>query len=667
MASAQKRVTTTISSYWQVLRFIFVVFSLYLLQDVFYRWDGFKYYATFSEFVPSVALVTILWSTLGAFIALLVWLPGKLLEWLCLRMGWKFNVEHSLLFLCVFLLLGAGAWKAKLLIFENLPTSLHIKLSVLMGVAVAAAFLTWLLRNTAESVIGFLQRHITPLVWLFGIWFILSVPLVAYQTWGKQTDDDMAQRISKPATTLKNRPNFILVTFDSLTARDMSVYGYRRPTTPFITEWAKKASLFTRLEAESNFTASTTASLMTGKRVWTHQTFQQGGYKPVERDIENLPLLLKKNGYYTMAFIQNQYASVKALGISNAFDVAPSVTEFISPASLFGFGWKFGAAEALLYRLFAYKIRLYGWILHSNFITGKILRNTSFTPDFSTTTVPPGNVFNSFIEFMDNNSPKHFFVWIHILPPHDPYLPPQPYIGMFDSSPALRTIKSQWKVFDVRYIPRKLQLFMNPMRARYDEFITYCDKQFETFMKQLEARDILKNTIVILSADHGESFEHNYLQHGGPHLYEQLTNIPLIIKESDRTDGLIIDKRVEQADIAPTILGLAHIPVPEWMEGRSLVPLMRGGNLPSRPAFSMNFARNLSQGNQITKGTIAVWEDNYKLIHYLEKNKSLLFNLEKDPDELNNLFEKEPEAGQRLLSLIQDNLERANRRISKGE
>ncbi len=102
-----------------------------------------------------------------------------------------------------------------------------------------------------------------------------------------------------------------------------------------------------------------------------------------------------------------------------------------------------------------------------------------------------------------------------------------------------------------------------------------------------------------------------------------------------------------------------------WMEGRSLVPLMRGERFSSRPVFSMALERNPSLGHQITKGTIAVWDGEYKLIHYLEKKESLLFNLKQDPDELQNLFYREPEAAQRLLILIQANLKKANERISK--
>jgi hypothetical protein len=80
----------------------------------------------------------------------------------------------------------------------------------------------------------------------------------------------------------------------------------------------------------------------------------------------------------------------------------------------------------------------------------------------------------------------------------------------------------------------------------------------------------------------------------------------------------------------------------------------------------MNFQRNPSRGHQITNGTIAVWKGDYKLIHYIEEKKSLFFNLKKDPYELNNIFEKDPEAGQQLLSIIHENLKKGNEKISRG-
>ena len=71
--------------------------------------------------------------------------------------------------------------------------------------------------------------------------------------------------------------------------------------------------------------------------------------------------------------------------------------------------------------------------------------------------------------------------------------------------------------------------------------------------------------------------------------------------------------------------------------------------------------------DQITKGSIGIWDDDYKLIHSLQNNKSLLFNLKEDPEELNNLFYYEPGISNRLLEVIRVELSKTNERFSKGK
>lgn len=637
--------------------------------DAFYRWDGFKYYASFPEFLPSVALASILWSIIAILTALLTWILLVFMEWFCKSLGLKLRIVHLLLFTGVFIVSGASAWKVKKIVWPDVQTTLELKLTVFIVVAIVTTFITLLFRDKAERWMDIIQERITPLVWLFGMFVVLSIPLVTYHAWWKQTNKTAPQKVSQAPVTDKNRPNIILVTFDALTARNMSIYGYHRETTPFISEWAKEATVFTRAEAESNYTTPATASLMTGKRVWTHQTFQIEG-TPVKASSESLPALLKKNGYSTMAFVVNPHTSVKTLGMSDSFDIAPLASEFGKPQSLFG--WKFGFFEVTLYKLFGDKIRQHDWILQSNFILNRFINIVS--RNFSETTVPPEKAFNRFLDVLDDSPPEPYFAWIHIFPPHDPYLPPEHFKEGINSSSALRTFKDQEKIrlksfiylFQHKPLPEEMQPIIELLRDYYDEFIRYIDKRFEDFIDELKKRKI-ENTVIILSADHGESFEHGYFTHGGPFLYEQVTQIPLIIKEPAQKKGQIISDLVEQIDIPATILDLADIPAPLWMEGRSMVPLMNGERLPDMPAFSMNFEENPSRGHQITRGSIAVWEGDYKLIYYLGREESLLFNLKQDPDELTNLFNSNPETGQRLLSLINENLKIANEKIRNNK
>jgi arylsulfatase A-like enzyme len=625
--------------------------------DAFYRWDGFSYYASFPEFLPGVALASILWSIVAVITALAIWLLLNVYDLLRKKAGIKFNSELMLFLAGIFLLSGILAWKGKKIIWPDVRTSIEIKIAVLVAVAIVSVFLSILFRNRAGKYLGIIQENITPLVWLFGIFVLLSIPLVGYHTVSSGQDK-----------MINGLPNIILVTFDALTARNMSVYGYKKNTTPFITEWAREAVLFSYAESESNFTTPSTASLMTGKRVWTHQTYQIEG-TPVKSHDESLPALLKKNGYYNMAFIVNPHTSVEILGMADSFDIAPISVDFSKPATLVGL--HFGYLEAFLSRSFGNKIRLHKWVLKNDFILGKLLRLLS--NDFYSTTVPPEKAFNRFLKEVGADIHSPFFAWIHVLPPHDPYLPSESFKRYFNPSDNLRSFKAQQKIKDESYkylfdylkLPEEMQSDVDLLKDYYDEFIRYCDKQFEDFIVQLRKREEIKNTIVILTSDHGESFEHGYFTHGGPFLYEQVTHIPLIFKEPGQSDGKVIEQIVEQIDIPATILDLVGIEVPSWMEGRSLVPLMRGERLPNRPAFSMNLEGNPSRGHQISKGSIALWEGDYKLIHYLEREESLLFNLKRDPDELSNLFGAEPDKGKHLLGLIQNKLKMVNEEIGR--
>ena len=635
--------------------------------DAFYRWDGFSYYASISEFLPSVALAFILWSIIALATALLLWLSFRTFEKTCYLFGLKIIIEHLLFFATIFILLGVTAWKVKKLIWPLILTSFHVKLIVLLSIALLSIFLAYLFRNSASRLAGIVLERITPLVWLFGIIAIFSVPLVAYQTWWEKEDKAISEAVTPSSTVSKNLPNIILLTFDALTARDMSLYGYHRVTTPFMSEWAKNATVFSTAEAESNFTTSATASLMTGKRVWTHQTYHIEGTKPVNSHTESLPSLLKTRGYYNMAFIVNPHTSVQMLGMSNSFDIAPLPLDFSTPVSLFGA--RYGSIKIYLYRLFSGKIRLYDWILKNDFILHKLL--FAISNDFYETPVPPEKAFNRFLNNIDNNIQRPYFAWIHIFPPHDPYLPIEPYKGFFNSSHDLMNYKAQEEIktesykylFQYKEFPEKDMRSVALLRDYYNDFIRYCDDKFKDFYGELVKRNELENTIVVLSADHGESFEHGYFTHGGPFLFEQVTHIPLVIKRPGQDQGRIIDDLVEQIDIPATILDMAGITVPSWMEGRSLIPLIRGEELPPRPAFAMNFEGNRSRGHQITRGSIAVWEGDYKMIHYLERNESLFFNIKADPGELFNIIDHEPEKTQYMHSLIQNGLENANERI----
>lgn len=639
-----KKEMTLKKSYLLSLQIIFVLFSLQFLKDTFYKWDGFSYYMRFKDFLPDLSLAFVLWTLLSVIFASILWLIIYGLS----RVTPKYiRIEHIIFFI---LFIALPVFVKKMLFSFSLRTltGLYFFAMIVIGIC---WFRQKQIKGLIDGILNSLYSRITPLVWLFAILFILAIPLSVKKSFSGSVSvpDNKIYEVRD-----KGRPNIIMVIMDALTARDMQVYGYERPTTPFIAEWSKDAVLFKRVYSASNWTTPSTMSLLTGQRVWTHKIWHTSYYNPVGDYENNLPKILDDNGYDIYGFVQNPHAHPVALGMQQSFVVNDDPFTFRKPS-----GWWFDTLKKPLIK----RPIVEEWIFEKNFILNKINSSRS---DRSETLEPPENVYNRFLEYIsqidDGKSKGPFFAYLHVLPPHNPYLPPKPYMGIFGDSEKLNSRKKQ---LNPKFRPDKsyeseLQPSVDVLRKRYDEFILYSDNKFAEFMSRLPAVVDMSNTIVILSSDHGESFSHNYRGHRGSELYESLTHIPLMIKMPYKTENRMIDLPVRQIDIAPTVLDLAGIAVPSWMEGRSLFPLIQGKTLPSQPVFSMQFRNNRSLDSLIETGTIAVWEGDYKLIYYLEDGEISLFNLKNDYHERKNLLRKYPEKAREMTKLINENLSLAN-------
>jgi len=269
---------------------------------------------------------------------------------------------------------------------------------------------------------------------------------------------------------------------------------------------------------------------------------------------------------------------------------------------------------------------------------------------------PVFNEVRSLLQRTDTRQPR--FVWAHIMPPHDPYFAPLPYRGRFLSSSKLTHIYDFIGLNNDTLPPGAS---VAELRARYDEAIAYADQSVGNFLDWLEQTGRLDRSIVVVSADHGESFEHGWFKHSGPYLYNSLIRIPLLVHLPGQQHGLRISQPAEQVDLLPTILGLIGEPVPRWSEGISLVPALEGRPLPHRTLFSMNLEKN-SIFESITRGVIAVIDDDFKYIQRLETHEALLYRYKTDPGEEQNLARSEPAIAARLRDVLANKLREVNSR-----
>jgi arylsulfatase A-like enzyme len=221
--------------------------------------------------------------------------------------------------------------------------------------------------------------------------------------------------------------------------------------------------------------------------------------------------------------------------------------------------------------------------------------------------------------------PNGFFLWVHVMTPHDPYHPDAAERGRFIPEDQLRTFefeKDNGERFWYPYYEPDQQGQVDLRRLAYDEFVATADRAFGAFMSDLENSGKLRNTTVIVSADHGESFEGGVYQHDSPYLTRPVIHVPLIIRTPDQRDNRSVAVTADQTALAPTILELAGQPKPDWMRGQSLVPwLDRDGQGEVEGLAFCQYLEMNSVFEPLRHGTVGVIDGRYKYQYIMNLNK----------------------------------------------
>lgn len=454
------------------IRIFFILFALQFVSDAFYKWDGYSYYMKFIDFLPDLSLSFILWTIIGIIFALAFWSIAHVFSGI-LKIVY---FEHIMIWWLLVV-------SANVFILKNNPSWLKtISSGILTGGVV------WLVNKyfNLQKMLHKLNKALTPLVWIFTLLLILSIPfsILIKTNSSKGKHFDSAAEIVHP---VQKQPNIILVVMDALTALDMQVYGYHRQTTPFISEWAKDAILFKKVYSSSNWTTPSTMSIMTGQRPWTHRVWYRAENHPVKSYKNSLPAILRAHGYDIYGFVQNNHAHPKTLGMAEFFLTKDPAHTFWIPK-----GWFYKFSD-----FYAKNRIVAGWIFEDNFLLKRLKLHIRH-PIYSTTVLPEP-VYKRFFEQIPKKPQRPFFAWIHTYPPHDLYLPPAPYMGMFGDPDKFTTGDEQYYsgLFHSEYKPER-QADVDILRKRYDEFILYSDRQFEIFLSRLAETFDLSNTFILI-------------------------------------------------------------------------------------------------------------------------------------------------------------------------
>ena len=331
-----------------------------------------------------------------------------------------------------------------------------------------------------------------------------------------------------------NPPNILLVTIDTLRADHLSCYGYHRRTSPTIDALAAEGVRFEQAYCTIPLTGPSHVSLFSGRYPQEHGVRINGVPIPKDSKWLYLPQILQRFGYFNAAFV-------------SAWPLASHLTG-LSP-------W----------------FQIYDQDMKRRY---QFLNSSRFAED-----VTP-----QAIAWLHNQRVEPFFLWVHYFDPHAPYHLRKDFADPPANGKAATT-------------PPEVSTAMKNRIRRYDSEISYVDHHLGLLLRALDKAGVRDSTLLILTADHGESLgEHDYIGHGR-HLYDSILRVPLILRYPGRIEpGKVIDNPVSLLDVTPTILELSGLTqrqpsIPANFVGRSLAGAIQNGNsLPDHPVRFLTFA-----------------------------------------------------------------------------
>lgn len=244
----------------------------------------------------------------------------------------------------------------------------------------------------------------------------------------------------------------------------------------------------------------------------------------------------------------------------------------------------------------------------------------------------------SAIDFIQSQkgADKPFFCYVAFTVPHDPYSPEAGYINAYpDGSLPLPGNYMPHHPFQFDDLnvrdenltgwPRKPEV-IQMILSDYYALITHLDQQIARIIDTVKKSGQYENTIIVYAADNGLAVgSHGLL--GKQSLYEHSTKVPLIIKGPGIPENRAFDAFAYIHDVYPTLAEMAGLPKREDLDGKSLLPVLRGEKESVREALFTAYRNTVR----------SVRDQKWKLIRYPERDYTQLFDLEKDPLELNNL------------------------------
>jgi arylsulfatase A-like enzyme len=460
----------------------------------------------------------------------------------------------------------------------------------------------------------------------------------------------------------KNSKSVFLITIDALRPDHLKFYGYPKDVAPNLTDFAKRATIFTNAFTNGPETPASFSTIFTSSL-----PLIDGGFCPLPLQKLYLPQILKENDIFCYGIHSNPNLSAM-FNYNRGFDVFLDGERYKSSNEKQMSLKK--SVILLIRKMINYKdliekimYRLVGFNKVKSFFRQNFPKITDMLLPFTPMAYNAPYLTNRIISFLKHHEGP-LFLWAHFMDVHSPYNPPKRNLINVRGS-ELSPSRLSYVINDVYLNPHEFEItedILNDLKDLYDGEINFVDENLGILLDYITKR-YKKDCLVMILADHGESFfEHGFFNHQG-NVYEELLKVPLIVKISGhKRKERMVTEIVQLIDIAPTILDYFNIIIPEVYSGQSLLPLLLRGEKIKKESLviteSYQKSGKMKKNNEEGFKIISIRTDTWKFIYDEESEMKYLFNIKKDPEEHTNLIDQEVKITEEFRKQLADHLKK---------
>ncbi|MFC7231478.1 sulfatase-like hydrolase/transferase [Saliphagus sp. GCM10025308] len=419
-----------------------------------------------------------------------------------------------------------------------------------------------------------------------------------------------------------NKPHVLLITVDSLRFDRCPRRPYGTVTAPNVAELSEEAITFSQAVSNGPATRSSFPSILTS----THP-LAYGGYSYLDNARPFIAKTLAEEGFQTVGYHSNPHLGADEnydMGFSEFRDAAEGSE---SIASTKDFVERRLDTDTWLYKL----LRRFWHYFTMSTGTSAYAKASSITE----------NALSWIDTTWDGES--SFFMWLHYMDVHYPFSPPNKYVEQNGDTPIPMSRTTELNGRMQEEPETLLEEDVDDLLTLYDGEVRFVDEQIGHIIEHLRNIGIYEETLLVITADHGEAFgEHDRFGHH-PNLYDELLRVPLVIRVPG-TDSRDVEQQVSLVDLGPTIYDIVDIPIPDNVQGTSFAPLLRGDTMDEPVALV-----TAKGGDRLACRT-----SHWKCFWRRDDETVELFDLRSDREEVMDVSTDNPEHVSRFKEIMEE-------------